>query len=120
MIPKKIIDDYEVYCVHPECEWIGKLSSLDFHMKTCEKEKKKKRELNEEISKKICILVEDVKSEHEVINIEENELNDEISLNFSDDFPFLDSNPFLVDTSIVLRMTFNDKKSYGIINSFHI
>ena len=87
MIPKKIIDDYDIYCVHSECEWIGKLGSLEFHLQKCLGEKKKKIELAEEFAKKKCIVLIDEQKPKEIINIEESEKNDEesqeISLIFS-------------------------------------
>ena len=82
MIPKKIIDDYDIYCIHSSCDWIGKLGSLSFHLQKCIGEKKKKIELAEEFAKKKCIVLNDEKPK-EIINIEESEKNEEENEGFS-------------------------------------
>ena len=89
LIPKKIIDDYEVYCIHSECEWIGKLGSLNFHLKKCECETKKKIKVAEEFSSKDCIVLVDDENK-EIINVDDIDRiersssdNDEVSLTYT-------------------------------------
>ena len=76
LIPKKIINDYEVFCPHNEkgCDWTKSLGELDDHLKKCPFEKKKKLEKSEGVKNKNCILVDDggEDSQKEVINVEEN------------------------------------------------
>lgn len=73
LIPKKIIEDCEVYCSNVGCDWLGSYGNLESHLKKCPQEKKKKIQLNEEIACKDTILIDDDpagKHSPEIINVE--------------------------------------------------
>jgi len=94
LIPKKIIDEYEVYCSHAECEWLGILGNLETHLKKCPFEKKKKLQVSEEFANRDCILVDDgaeeKKKKKEVINVEEiQNQNSQRALLFENDEAFM-------------------------------